>query len=72
MAELPTKFHPDAQLEALAAHDHYAEKSGILGQAFETELSKALEAIKANPEMWARYLFGTQRYLMHRFPFVII
>ncbi|QEG02710.1 Plasmid stabilization system protein [Stieleria maiorica] len=72
MAELPTKFHPDARLEALAAHDHYAEKSSVLGEAFETELSKAIEAISANPEMWASYLFGTQRYLMRRFPFVVV
>ena len=58
MAKLPTNFHHDAKLEALAAHDHYAEKNSILGEAFETELSNALEAIAVNPEMWSSYLLA--------------
>ena len=72
MDELRRVFHLEARLEALAAHDYYAEKSVTLGAAFETELANAIVAIASNPEVWASYLFGTQRYLTRRFPFVIV
>ena len=65
-------FHLEARLEALEAHDYYAEKSVTLGEAFEAELANAINAIASNPQIWASYLFGTQRYLMRRFPFVIV
>ncbi len=72
MGELGRMFHLEAKLEALAAHDYYAEKSGTLGEAFEAELANAINAIASNPEIWASCLFGTQRFLMRRFPFVIV
>ena len=45
MDELRRVFHLEARLEALAAHDYYAEKSVTLGAAFETELANAIVAI---------------------------
>lgn len=72
MADRRRVFHLDARLEALEAHDYYADKNVALGKAFEAELANAIDAIASNPQSWAAYLYGTQRYLMHRFPFVIV
>ena len=72
MAKRRLEFHQEARLEALEAHDYYAEKSVALGKAFEAELANAVNAIASYPQIWAMYLFGTQRYLMRRFPLVVV
>ena len=63
MDDLRFWFHPEARLEALAAHVRYAEKSSAVGEAFQAELENARAAIALNPTTWAAYLHGTQRYL---------
>jgi toxin ParE1/3/4 len=72
MARLPVDFHPEARLEADAAFEHYRERSPRAAEAFYLELEKALTAIQASPDSWADYLRGTRRYLLKRFPFVIV
>ncbi|KAA5539000.1 type II toxin-antitoxin system RelE/ParE family toxin [Roseiconus nitratireducens] len=72
MADLQPEFHEEANFEAIAAHDYYAEKSVHLGEAFQAELESAIGAIVSAPDTWATYLYGTRRYLMHRFPFVVV
>ena len=53
MAERRLVFHQEARLEALEAHDYYAEKSVALGKAFEAELANAINAIASDPQIWA-------------------
>lgn len=72
MASRPLEFHPDARLEALEAYDWYAERNSDAAKAFQEELENAGRAIQSHPELWASYLFGTRRYLLKRFPFVIV
>jgi toxin ParE1/3/4 len=72
MANLPLEFHPEARLEAIEAYDWYAERSLEAAKAFQDELQDAGRAIQTNPELWAAYLHGTRRYLLKRFPFVIV
>jgi plasmid stabilization system protein ParE len=72
MASLPLVVHPDARVEALAAYDWYSQRSQQAADAFQEELRIAGRAIEHSPELWAHYLFGTRRYLMKRFPFVIV
>ena len=72
MARLPLEFHPDARIEALEAYDWYAERSLNAGDAFQDELQDAGRAIQDDPQRWARYLYGTRRYLMRRFPFGVV
>jgi toxin ParE1/3/4 len=72
MARRPLEFHPDARLDAFEAFDWYAERSQRAAGAFRQELQDAGRAIQHSPERWANYLFGTRRYLMKRFPFVIV
>lgn len=72
MAELPIAFHPDARTDALAAYEWYAERSQEAAVAFQGELEKAGSASQRSPERWAKYLSGTRRYLLKRFPFVVV
>jgi plasmid stabilization system protein ParE len=72
MARLPLQFHPDARIDALAAYDWYAARSQNAADSFQEELENAGNAIQRSPRLWGEYLFGTRRYLMKRFPFVVV
>lgn len=36
------------------------------------EIDWAMEYTREFPESWPVYVFGTRRYLLHRFPFAIV
>ncbi|TWT81727.1 hypothetical protein CA13_31800 [Planctomycetes bacterium CA13] len=72
MDDLPFWFHLDADAEVLAAHDRYFEVRPELAEDFEAELERSRDVIARRPQTWPAYLFGTQRYLMKRFPFFIV
>lgn len=72
MAKLPVDFHPQARLEADAALAWYHECSLKAAESFYRELDTARAAIQSSPESWAEYLYGTRRYLLQRFPFVVV
>ena len=72
MPRLPLQFHPDARQEVLEAHAWYRERSQSAAEAFGLELERAGKAIRDMPNRWARYLHGTRRFLMWRFPFIIV
>ena len=72
MDNLPLELHPEARLEALEAHDWYADRSTSAAEAFQNELQDARRAIQHAPERWANFLFGTRRYIMKRFSFVVV
>jgi len=66
------ELHPEAVSEARAAREWYAERSPVVAQAFVDELERALERVGDRPEAWPPYLHGTRRYLLHRFPFLLV
>jgi len=72
LSRLPLEFHPDARIDALEAYDWYAERSQQAADTFHEELQVAGRAIQQSSERWANYLFGTRRYLMKRYPFVVV
>jgi toxin ParE1/3/4 len=72
VAKLPVDFHPQVRLEADEAFERYLERSPKAAEAFYRELEKARTAIQDSPESWAEYLYGTRRYLLERFPFVVV
>lgn len=71
-ASLPIVFHPDARADALEAHDWYKERSLLAAEAFQIELENALSAIQISPGSRAAFRFGTRRYLLQRFPYVVV
>jgi len=72
MAQATVDFHPEAVLDGAAAHAWYAERSPAAAVAFVTELDSAVEAIAEQPTRWPRYLYGTRRYLLRRFPYAVV
>lgn len=72
MSELPLQFHPAARLEVLDAYDWYAERSRDAADAFQEALRAAGKTIQRAPTQWAEYLLGTRRYVLKRFPFVVV
>jgi len=72
MAKLPVDIHPEARLEADAAFDWYRERSLRVADAFLQAVEQARTAIQNAPDLWAEYLYGTRRYLLKRFPFVVV
>ncbi len=72
MAKLPVEFHPAASREKDDAFNWYDERSRQTAEAFAAALENARTSIQASPESWAEYLHGTRRYLLRRFPYVIV
>ena len=72
MDKLPIEFHPEARAEVLVAFQWYLERSPSAAEAFLQAVAHAEPAICNSPETWPEYLHGTRRYLLRRFPFVIV
>ena len=66
------EFHPEAIAEARAAAEWYKARSRPVADAFVAEISHAVEQIEDEPDRWPEYILGTRRYLLHRFPFLIV
>ena len=66
------EFHPEAVAEAGARREWYEERDPVAATAFVHELERALAMVCENPCAWPRFLAGTRRYVMRRFPFQVI
>lgn len=72
MKPLTVEFHPEAISEAIAARQWYEARSENAAKAFLAELDAGVGSIQTSPELYPAYLHGTRRYLMRRFPYLII
>lgn len=72
MKPLTVEFHPEAISEARAARQWYEVRSEDAAKAFMAELDVGIESIQASPDLYPAYLHGTRRYLMRRFPYLIV
>ena len=63
---------PEAVEEAAEAREWYAERSPMAAERFIEELDHAVNRIVESPRTWPPYLHGTRRYLLHRFPHMIV
>lgn len=62
----------DALADAEDAARWYAELSDAAGGAFVDELEHAIAAIQRMPASWPRFVHGTRRFLLKRFPYSIV
>lgn len=69
---LPIEYHPEARLELIGALEWYSARSLESAQKFNQQIERAQEAIQRAPNSWAKYLFGTHRYLLKRFAYVMV
>ena len=68
----PVHFLREAEIELLEAVVHYEECATGLGLDFEQEVKAAVTHIGACPEAWSPRADGTRRYLLNRFPYIVI
>jgi toxin ParE1/3/4 len=66
------RLHPLAWEEIEAADDWYLRRSVDASIGFIDAISNALENISQAPRRWPKYLYGTRRFVLHRFPFSIV
>ena len=72
---MPTKtieLHEEAATDYDAAFDWYLERSPEAARAFDAEFERALGAIAQAPQRWAPGPHQTRRFLLRRFPYLVI
>jgi toxin ParE1/3/4 len=72
MSSRPIVIHPAVVDETRAAADWYHERSPSAARAFLAEFERAILRIAERPKIWPQYTKGTQRYLLRRFPFLVV
>ena len=65
-------FHPEAAVELRAAIEWYRTRSPRAGNEFVGELNQAIETILQLPTRWRRVFGPWRRYVLRRFPFLIV
>jgi plasmid stabilization system protein ParE len=68
----PYRLHPLAWLEIEGGDDWYRQRSPQASTDFVADVFYAIESICEAPHRWPKHLYGTQRFVLHRFPFSIV
>lgn len=66
------RLHPEAWSELEAVDDWYLARSRDASLGFLSDVYDALETISKEPQRWPKYLHGTRRLVLERFPFSVI
>jgi plasmid stabilization system protein ParE len=66
------RLHPAAIDDARAAREWYEERNPAAAESFVVELDYAIDQISRFPNRWPSHLYGTRRFLSHRFPFSVM
>ena len=66
------RFHPEARQDFREAIAWYRSRSPIVAAEFRAIASEVVRSIAKSPQRWPKYLHGTRRFVLHRFPFSII
>jgi len=64
-------IRPEAEADALEAYRWYSEQLPGLGDDFLAEIDRALETIRANPEVHRKVHREFRRVLTRRFPYAV-
>ncbi len=65
-------IRPEAADEARSAYEWYGEQNVESAADFEEAVDRAVAQIADGPRRWPSHAFGTRRYVMRRFPYLII
>lgn len=65
------EFHPEAELELIAAAVHYEEQVPGLGQRFEAEMHHATHRLLDQPEIGLPIDPDLRKFILTRFPFTL-
>lgn len=58
--------------ETRAAHRWYRERSERAAAGLLAELDRGVEAVAATPERFPLHLHGTRRFLLDRYPYLLV
>jgi len=72
MNRKPFEFHSEARVEFREAVLWYRKRNAAISTEFRRTVSSTIEAIARVPHRWPRYLHGTRRFILRRFPFSIV
>jgi toxin ParE1/3/4 len=66
------ELHDEAATEYDEAFDWYLDRSPDAAHDFDSEFEHALAEIARSPRRWVAGSHGTRRFLLRKFPFVLI
>ncbi len=66
------EFHPEAEVEMLAAAQFYEQRAKNLGVTFLSEVEKSVHKISASPFLYPVLKRKVRRCLVQRFPYGIL
>ena len=66
------RIHPAALHEIRSAVAWYRHRSQSAAAGFVGEIDEAIALIVASPDRWPWGTHNTRRFLLHRFPFVVV
>jgi plasmid stabilization system protein ParE len=72
MSNKPSRFHPEARREFREATRWYRDRSPVAPSEFRAAVKAAVGEIVRAPQRPPKYLYGTRRLVMQRFPFSIV
>ncbi|HWZ83586.1 MAG TPA: type II toxin-antitoxin system RelE/ParE family toxin [Terriglobales bacterium] len=72
MKSKPFRFHPEAQQEFRGSIRWYRDRSPSAAVDFRLEVATVIREILEAADRWPKYLYGTRRVVLRRFPFSII
>lgn len=67
----PAIIHSEAERELTASVDFYEERKPGLGLDLELSIREAVEIIQRSPAHFSKSKYGTRRFVLRKFPFVI-
>jgi plasmid stabilization system protein ParE len=72
MASSLFRFHPEARDEFREAVRWYRARDRRASSELRVKVSSAIRVIAGTPQRWPKYLYGTRRFVMQRFPFSVV
>lgn len=72
MARKNVEFHEEAAGEFLAAVEWYLARNERVASRFAQQVTHAVQLIAQAPQRWPSYSHGTRKFVLLRFPFLVI
>jgi plasmid stabilization system protein ParE len=66
------QFHPDAREEFRSSTRWYRTQNPLVSSEFRLAVSGGIRLIAQAPQRWPKYIYGTRRFVMQRFPFSVV
>jgi plasmid stabilization system protein ParE len=66
------QFHPAAREEFRSSIRWYRTQNPLVSSEFRLAVSGGIRLIAQAPQRWPKYIYGTRRFVMQRFPFSVV